>query len=87
MSAQNGTSKIVWWIMGIISVLLVAGAMGWMTSVKADISTIRDSMEARREKTVEENTERDKRITILEANYANILEGIKGINTKLEKTK
>ena len=84
---QNGISKVVWWIMGIISVLLVAGAMGWMSSVKADISSVRNSMEERREKTVDENSDRDKRITILETNYASIIKGIDNINTKLDKIK
>ena len=73
--------------MGIISVLLVAGAMGWMSSVKADISSVRNSMEERREKTVDENSDRDKRITILETNYASIIKGIDNINTKLDKIK
>ena len=61
--------------------------MGWMSSVKADISSVRNSMEERREKTVDENSDRDKRITILETNYASIIKGIDNINTKLDKIK
>lgn len=30
---SNGTSKVLWWIMGLVAALMVAAFSGWITSV------------------------------------------------------
>lgn len=41
-SNGNGTiSKVVWWIMGLISAVLILGFTGWLSNVQASITTLR----------------------------------------------
>ena len=64
--------------------LITAGAMAWMTSVKADISAIRDTMIGNDRSYLETTGGLDKRLSVLESQYATIIKALEKIDTKLE---